>query len=75
MSITPSDSIKKQSVSPELLTTKQAAELLGLGERTLWRYSNSDRAPAPVRIGATVRYRRAELMEWIAAGCPAIKRD
>ncbi|TXH13088.1 MAG: DNA-binding protein [Hyphomicrobiaceae bacterium] len=74
MSIAPNDGIAKQSVSPELLTTKQAAELLGLGERTLWRYSNSGRAPAPIRIGSTVRYRRAELLEWIADGCPAIKR-
>lgn len=60
--------------SPELLTTAQAAKLLGLGERTLWRYSRSGRAPSPVRIGSSVRYRRGELLEWIAAGCPLIAK-
>lgn len=62
------------SQGPELLTTRKAAELLGIGERTLWRYANSGRAPAPIRVGSAVRYRRAELLEWIAAGCPVIKR-
>lgn len=60
------------AILPELLTTAQAAKLCGIGERTLWRYSHSGRAPAPVRIGSAVRYRRAELMEWIGNGCPAI---
>lgn len=74
MSISPTNGIECRSPAPELLTTRQAAELLGIGERTLWRYSNSGRAPAPIRVGSAVRYRRAELLEWIAAGCPVIKR-
>jgi excisionase family DNA binding protein len=61
-------------IVPELLTTKQAAELLAVGERTLWRWSRSGLAPRPVKIGlgprAAVRFRRAELMTWLAAGCP-----
>jgi len=63
-----------EPVVPELLTTKQAAALCGCGERSLWRWSRSGRAPAPLRIGgsAATRYRRAELLEWIAAGCPRV---
>jgi len=57
-------------IVPELLTTRQAAELLGLGERTLWRHSRCGICPQPVQIGGNVRYRRDELMEWIRAGCP-----
>jgi predicted DNA-binding transcriptional regulator AlpA len=53
-----------------LLTLRQAAGLLGLGERTLWRHSRSGLAPGPVKIGGAVRYRRAELVAWIEAGCP-----
>jgi len=60
----------------ELLTTKQVAKLLGIGERTLWRWSHSGRAPSPIKFGgsrkAAVRYRRAELLDWIAAGCPRV---
>jgi len=61
------------TILPELLTGKQAAHLLGLGERTLWRYARSGVCPPPVKLGdsknAPVRYRRAELLEWIKGGC------
>ncbi|NLF73609.1 MAG: helix-turn-helix domain-containing protein [Candidatus Anammoximicrobium sp.] len=57
-----------------LLTTAQAAELCGIGERTLWAWSRSGLAPAPVKIGyglrPMVRFRRADITAWIAAGCP-----
>lgn len=61
-------------IVPELLTTRQAAELCGCGERTLWSWSRSGIAPAPIKIGIglrpAVRYRRAELLQWIQNGCP-----
>jgi excisionase family DNA binding protein len=59
-----------ETVAPELLTTAQAAKLCGLGERTFWRHAHSGAAPAPVRIGGSTRYRRSELLVWIASGCP-----
>ena len=62
------------AIVPELLTSKQAAELLAIGERSLWRWSRSGICPAPVKIGsgprAAVRFRRQELVEWAQAGCP-----
>lgn len=62
----------------ELLTTAQAAELLQCGQRTLWRWSRSGICPRPIKIGrglrAAVRYRRADLLEWIADGCPRAER-
>jgi excisionase family DNA binding protein len=62
-----------ERVAPVLLTTKQAADLVNCGERTLWRWSRSGIAPKPVTIGGTlVRYRRDELLAWINAGCPAV---
>jgi predicted DNA-binding transcriptional regulator AlpA len=64
------------AIVPELLTSRQAAELLAIGERSLWRWSRSGVCPAPVRIGcgprAAVRFRRQELIEWAAAGCPQV---
>jgi predicted DNA-binding transcriptional regulator AlpA len=57
-----------------LLTTKEAAALINVGERTLWRWSRSGLAPKPIKIGdakkAPVRFSRATLLQWIAAGCP-----
>ena len=62
-----------QVIVPELLTAKEAARLCNIGERSLWRWSRSGIAPAPIKIGGTaVRYRRDELLAWIAAGCPRV---
>ena len=53
---------------PELLTTKQAAELVNVGERSLWRWSRCGIAPAPIHLGCkVVRYRRSEILSWIRA--------
>jgi predicted DNA-binding transcriptional regulator AlpA len=67
---TPESNPPAAGIVPELLTTKQAAELISCGERTLWRWSRSGIAPAPVRIAGTVRYDRATYLAWIRAGCP-----
>jgi predicted DNA-binding transcriptional regulator AlpA len=73
-----------EPIVPELLTTEQAAELTGCGERTFWAWSRSGLAPRPIKIGLgtrpAVRYRRSELVQWIADGCPrcdgpAIRRE
>jgi predicted DNA-binding transcriptional regulator AlpA len=66
----------QEPIAPELLTTKQAAELLNIGERTLWRWSRCGLSPPPNKIGIgprpAVRYRKSDLTEWIEAGCPRI---
>ena len=36
---------------PALLTSAQAANLAGVGQRTWWRWMNSGLAPPPVKIG------------------------
>jgi predicted DNA-binding transcriptional regulator AlpA len=73
---TPTTSAQVASITPELLTTAQAARLAGCGERTFWRWSRSGIAPPPLTIGCglrpAVRYRRADLLAWIEAGCPRI---
>ena len=38
-------------IVPELLDTHDAARLLGIGTRTLWRWSNSGISPRPIKIG------------------------
>ena len=63
------------TIVPELLTTAQAAWLLGIGPRTLWRYSRAGTAPAPIQCGHAVRYRRSELLAWIRQGCPRLRKS
>ena len=58
----------------ELLTAAESAEMAGVAKRSWWRYVSSGRAPAPVRLGGAVRWRRSELVEWIQAGCPRVRK-
>jgi len=59
----------------ELLSAAEAAEMTGVAKRSWWRYVSSGRAPGPVRLGGSVRWRRSELAEWIASGCPRVRKE
>ena len=60
----------------ELMTTTEVAKLISAGERTVWRWSRSGVMPAPLKLSpgrqGAVRFRRAEIMQWIADGCPRV---
>ena len=58
----------------ELLTAAESADMAGVAKRSWWRYVSSGKAPAPVRLGGAVRWRRSELAKWIAAGCPRVRK-
>lgn len=64
--------VRLENALPPLLTTAQAARLVGCGERTLWRWSRSGIAPRPIHVGGAVRYRRDEYLSWITDGCPRV---
>jgi len=64
----------RRAVSAELLGVKAVAELLGCSGRHVYRLADAGRMPRPVRLGALVRWRRGELMDWLARGCPALRR-
>ena len=55
---------------PLLITSREAAKLLRISERTLWGIEKAEKAPRPVRIGVSVRWNYEELREWAAAGAP-----
>jgi excisionase family DNA binding protein len=57
----------------ELLDAVSVADLCSCSVRTVRRLSDAGRMPRPVRLGQLVRWRRAELEAWIAAGCPAVR--
>jgi excisionase family DNA binding protein len=56
----------------ELLDVRQVAELLYCSKRHIYRLTDSGRMPARLRVGALVRWRRAEILAWIAGGCQPI---
>ena len=62
-----------ETVAPELLTLRQAAELCGVSQRTLWTWARSGASPPPLHIHkGTCRYSRPAYVAWIAAGCPRV---
>src|SRR5438105_15014576 len=71
----------RPALPPLLLTAGQAAAACNVSPATWHRWAAAGRVPAPLRIGATVRWRRAELEAWTAAGAPdrrtweALRRD
>jgi len=59
---------------PALLDVQAVAALLVCSARHVYRLSDAGRMPAPVRLGALARWRRSELIDWLAAGCPNVRR-
>jgi len=58
-------------ITPGLLSVKQTCEYLSISRPTLYKLSASGKlGPLPISLCRKVLYRRAELDEWIAAGCP-----
>jgi excisionase family DNA binding protein len=53
-----------------LIDSRQAAKLLNVSPRTLWRMQNDGEMPQPIRIGRAVRWSLEALKQWIADGCP-----
>jgi excisionase family DNA binding protein len=58
-----------------LLDVRAVAALLRCSARHVYRMADAARMPAPVRLGALVRWRRQELLDWLAAGCPPVRRS
>jgi excisionase family DNA binding protein len=52
------------------IDTNQAAKLLKVSPRTVWRMKHSGEMPKAIRIGKAVRWGYDEIKQWIDAGCP-----
>lgn len=63
-------SMARGNQEPLLITAEEVVELLHVGRSTWYRHVSSGHTPAPVRLGRSVRWRRDELLAWVAAGCP-----
>jgi excisionase family DNA binding protein len=62
------------TTSRELLTIAEVSTMLNLGKRTVCRWAAEGKMPQPVRLARrAVRWRRADLLDWIDRGCPDLK--
>jgi predicted DNA-binding transcriptional regulator AlpA len=58
------------SIAPLAVDADGAAALCTVSVRHWLALHSSGRVPLPVRLGRSVRWRRDEIAEWLAAGCP-----
>jgi excisionase family DNA binding protein len=52
-----------------LLDVRDVAARLNCSPRHVYRMADGGQMPAPVRLGALVRWRRQDLDAWLAGGC------
>jgi len=62
---------KAFETAPLMMTADELAETLCISKRQVWRLKAKGDLPKPVNIGTSVRWRRSDVLEWIAAGCPS----
>ena len=67
------DAIKliKSSIN-ELVSAEEAAIMCGMSKSAFIRLSNSGKAPAGIKLERLRRWRKREILAWIAAGCPVM---
>lgn len=56
-----------------LLSVDDVAALLAVSTRTIRRMADGGQMPRPVKLGSLVRWRRSDVDEWLAAGCPSCR--
>jgi excisionase family DNA binding protein len=56
--------------TPLLITDIESAALAGISRATWHRLRAAGKLPPAVKMGRSVRWRRADVVGWIEAGCP-----
>jgi len=67
---TPDDEWTEPAERPLLIDIHALAALLDRSAASLERDLPAGRLPAPVWLGGSRRWRRAEIVAWVDAGCP-----
>lgn len=62
------------SSTGELLNVRAVAELLNCSATHVWQLVDLGNMPAPLRIGALLRWRRQIVERWLAAGRPRVRK-
>ncbi len=74
IAIAPSAPQSGRESAPLLITAKECAAMVGIGQSNWYKQWSLGRVPEPVqRIGRLVRWRRQDIVDWVAAGCPVPK--
>jgi len=52
------------------VSARDLKEMLNVSLRQVWRLNAAGRLPKPIRLGGSVRWKRAEIQQWFEVGCP-----
>ena len=61
-------------VNAALISIHDVATLLDCSTRHIYRLVDARRIPQPIKLGALLRWVRADFEQWIAAGCPDCRK-
>jgi excisionase family DNA binding protein len=62
------------AVEPALLDVRAVARMLDCSWRHIYRMADAGRLPRPIRFGSLVRWRRSDVDQWLAEGCPSVRK-
>ncbi|HMO85636.1 MAG TPA: AlpA family phage regulatory protein [Lacipirellulaceae bacterium] len=55
-----------------LLDVEEVSQLVGISVRQVQRLKSLGQFPKEVRLGGSVRWRRSDIEQWVADGCPKL---
>jgi predicted DNA-binding transcriptional regulator AlpA len=58
-----------------LLTTAELSLMIGVTTKQLWSWRSENKGPDYVKLGRTVFYRRADVLDWIERCVVVMKRS
>lgn len=58
----------------DLLDVNEVADRLHVSVRTVHRLSDAGRMPRPLKLNSLSRWRSAEIDQWVADGCPTLRK-
>jgi excisionase family DNA binding protein len=67
------DQTRVVETNSRLLTVQAVAEMLDCSTRHVYRLSDAGKMPAPLKLGALVRWPQATIEQWIANGCKSVR--
>ena len=65
---------QERSVVSELLDVEAVALTLAVSTRTVRRLADSGQMPRPLKVASLIRWRRTDIEQWLADGCPNCRR-
>jgi len=65
--------VDRQTPERLLLSGKDVEAITGVDLRTITRHADAGIMPPGIKLGGLRRWRKAEIQEWIDAGCPKLR--